>query len=371
MLKTLALRGFRRFESYRLTDLATVNLIVGKNNCGKTTVLEAVYLLASDGHPAAFYEIAERRKELNPRIVSSSGRVRYEVDASHLFFDHACRPGVQFELSSENGARELSAKILSLDDVREYAELWDVGRVDTGRRDLFVETDPAFGLRLSTGAENETVVFPVARDGTVLQELWPRSMRNVASRSPLVRFLGLESVASDGMEDAWNEVLADGREDEVAQDMQLLVPEIDTIHFQTGGRLRRGGTILVGHRDGGRRMPIGSYGDGLRRLLALRLALVGAKHGFLLIDEIDAGLHWTVMEDVWRLLVEVATKSDTQIFATTHSYDCIRGLASLAKSQPDLAEQVSMQKVHPSLEQSVGFAGEQIAIAVDQQIELR
>lgn len=61
MLKTLALQGFRGFESYTLTDLATVNLIVGKNNCGKTTVLEAVYLLAADGDPEAFYHIAARR----------------------------------------------------------------------------------------------------------------------------------------------------------------------------------------------------------------------------------------------------------------------------------------------------------------------
>ena len=48
MLKTLALRGFRGFESYELTDLGTVNLIVGKNNCGKTTVLEAIELLVSN-----------------------------------------------------------------------------------------------------------------------------------------------------------------------------------------------------------------------------------------------------------------------------------------------------------------------------------
>ena len=103
----------------------------------------------------------------------------------------------------------------------------------------------------------------------------------------------------------------------------------------------------------------------------MRLAVVGANHGFLLIDEIDAGLHWTVMEDVWRLLVEVAKKSDVQIFATTHSYDCIRGLGSSVRSRPELGGEISMQKVHPSPKQAVSFAGEQIAIAVEQQIELR
>ena len=118
-------------------------------------------------------------------------------------------------------------------------------------------------------------------------------------------------------------------------------------------------------------MPIGSYGDGLRRLLALRLALQGANHGYLLIDEIDYGLHWTVMEEVWRLLVEVAKEADVQVFATTHSHDCIRGLGLMVTSRPDLAEHVSIQKVHMSLNHAVCFDGEQIAIAVEQETELR
>ncbi len=121
----------------------------------------------------------------------------------------------------------------------------------------------------------------------------------------------------------WDRILAKGREKEIVEDMRLLLPDIDSIHFLTG--MVRREVILVGLRGGGRRMPIGSYGDGLRRLLELRLNLEAAADGFLLIDEIDTGLHWTIMEDVWRLLVEVAKKSNVQIFATTHSLDCIRG----------------------------------------------
>ena len=86
MLKTLELRGFRGFDSYRLTDLTTVNLIVGKNNCGKTTVLEAVELLVSSGRPSAFAEVARRRRE------TGAYASRYGVDISHLFSGHVCQP---------------------------------------------------------------------------------------------------------------------------------------------------------------------------------------------------------------------------------------------------------------------------------------
>ena len=360
MLKTLELRGFRGFDSYRLTDLTTVNLIVGKNNSGKTTVLEAVELLVSNGRLSAFAEVARRRRE--------TGSLRYGVDISHLFSGHVCQPGTRFVLTSDR--HELSVTILSLDEVGEDADRWDLRRIRARQRSRGVEdeTDPEFGLRIAAGTE-ESTVLPVDEEGMLLLELWPRYRRNGSSEPP-VRFLGLGSLVDASMSDTWDEVIAEGREDKIARDMQLLVPEIASIHFLTGDRTR-GNTILVGRREGGRRMPIGSYGDGLRRLLALRLALHGANHGFLLVDEIDAGLHWTVMEDVWRLLIQVAKESDVQVFATTHSYDSIRGLGSLVKSRPDLAGEVSIQKVHPSLERAVGFAGEQIAIAVEQEIELR
>ena len=127
----------------------------------------------------------------------------------------------------------------------------------------------------------------------------------------------------------------------------------------------------MGRQDGDRRLPIGSYGEGMRRLLAVSLALVGTKNGCLLIDEIDTGFHWTVMEDMWRLVVEAAQRSSVQVFATTHSFDCIRALGALVRSRPDLAEQVAIQKVHPSLEQAVCIPGEEIGVAVEQDIEVR
>lgn len=109
----------------------------------------------------------------------------------------------------------------------------------------------------------------------------------------------------------------------------------------------------------------------MRRLLALRLAFVGTADGFLLVDEIDTGLHWTVMEDMWRFVVEVARRNRVQVFATTHSYDCIRGLGALIRSRPDLADQVCIQKVDTSLDTAVCLRGDQIKVAVEQDIEVR
>lgn len=356
MLQTLTLRGYRGFESYRLTDFTRLNLVVGKNNSGKTSILEAVELLVAEGHVSVFYTAAQRRGE-----TATYNRRGYGPSISNLFYGHHCEPGSFFELASENATRKLKITILSLEEISDP---------DWLRMKSFVEdsSDSAFAMSVVSNEQAKETIFHITEDGSIIDSR-SVSRRNDSLERP-VRFLSVESFASAAMGKAWNEILTTGREAEIVKDMELLLPDIESIHFLTSDR-PTGSGILVGRRGIGRRMPIGSYGDGMRRLLAFRLALVGAVNGFLLIDEIDAGLHWTVMEDVWRLLVEVAQRSNVQVFATTHSKDCIDALAMLIRSHPDLADQVSIHNVDSSLPQAVSVHGAQIPVAVDHGIEVR
>ena len=368
MLQTLEIRGFRAFESYQLTNLARVNLVVGRNNCGKTSVLEAIELLVSGGHPAVFYDSARRRSEMSAPYARRA-RVR-PTDVSHVFFGHKFDLGTCFKLSSEGGKYTLSVRVRSLDEVGQDSEYWEQRTKQWLQEVIDQDEDavPVLGLTIDGSPAGRQVNLPVMDDGTVKFEPYGRSIRNGAYGTP-VHFLTLDSFDPASMGGMWDTVLAEGREAEIVDDMRLLEPDLDSIHFLTSGRLGSG--ILVGLRNGGRRLPIGTYGDGMRRLLALRLSFVGTANGFLLIDEIDTGLHWTIMEEMWQFVVEVARKSNVQIFATTHSYDCIQGLGSLIQSRPDLKEEVSIQKVDTSLKQAVCLRGDQIKVAVEQYIEVR
>ena len=369
MLQTLEMQGYRGFERYRLTNLARVNLVVGKNNCGKTSVLEAIEALVSEGNPAVFYNSLQRRGEMGARYVR---RVRERsMDVSHVFFGHICAPGASFHLSADDGKRALSVSILSLEEVGEEADDWDPRVKQRLERRLFdpdEDMTPVFGMNIDRGAPERRIVLPVLEDGTIGLERHLRFMRNGSSGTP-VHFLTLDSFDPASMGGMWDTVLAEGREAEIVEDMRLLEPDLDSIHFLTSAGFGSG--ILVGLRNGGRRLPIGTYGDGMRRLLALRLSFVGTANGFLLIDEIDTGLHWTIMEEMWQFVVEVARRLNVQVFATTHSYDCIRGLGALIRSRPTFADQVAIQKVDRSLTQAVCLRGDQIKVAVEQDIEVR
>ena len=363
MIAHLKLCKYRGFESYELADLARVNLLVGKNNCGKTSILEAVHFLVSKGDPSALARAAERRGE---------DRIRYDADVrhgrktpdgpdiSHFFVGHHFEPGAGFRLSSDAGW--VSVKIVTGNDSEEQIS--------------FFEDDASqlFGLRIESNLLDRIPVFPVAENGALVLE---KRLRYIQSEIwpdlPPIEFITPDFLDFNAMRFIWDNVLMTGRESEVIDALNILEGDLQSIHFLTSDFRRTSGTagILLGFRGDARRVPIGSYGDGMRRLLALSLSLIQSANGFLLIDEIDTGLHWTAMEDMWRLIIHTARQSSIQVFATTHSYDCIRGLAALIESEPDLASDVSVQKIETSLEGAVSLDAEKIQVAVSQDIEVR
>ena len=221
-----------------------------------------------------------------------------------------------------------------------------------------------FGLKIDSGNENGKTVLPIGEDSALIDDLYGGTAASV-SEVPL-RFLTADGCDPAAMSSVWDTLQAEGREAEVVESVKPLMPDIGSIHFRASHQ-----GILIGPVKGGPRVPIGTYGDGMRRLLAIVLALVDCKGGVLLIDEIDTGFRWTVMADMWRLVVEAARRSNVQVFATTHSYDCVRALGLLSGPHPELVEQVSVQKVHASLGRAVSFHDDQIKTAVEQGIEVR
>ena len=109
----------------------------------------------------------------------------------------------------------------------------------------------------------------------------------------------------------------------------------------------------------------------MSRLLKLALGMGGAQNGFLLVDEIDTGLHYSVMRDMWRMVVETARELNVQVFATTHSSDCVSAIAALISSQPELKDDISVHRIEAGREKTVVFTSDEIITAVQHNIEVR
>ena len=372
MLGTLKLDKFRGFDAYELTDLTRVNLLVGRNNCGKTSILEAIHLLVSGNDLLVLARMANRQGDVSDTD-AASGR-GWEPDISHFFSGHRVAPGMGFRLSSGDG----NGRYGQVSVMVEHAALEDP--IQSPVSDDCLDQVLSLVLRIAPRVEGSRFdnlpVIPITEDGSLLIPRVVRFRRpwcEILPARPPVQFVAPDSLDLDHMRTMRDRVEVEGRESEVIEALQILDAGLESIHLLTSGSSRvRSGTagVLLRFRGGGRRAPLGSYEDGMRRLLALSLSLIRTTNGFLLVDEIDTGLHWTVMEDMWRLVVDAGRQSSVQVFAMTHSYDCIRGLASLVDSRPEFAPDVSIQKIG-SLDRAVSLDAEQILVAVDQDIEVR
>ncbi len=359
MMRTLAMRNFRSFEEYELRDLTSVNLLVGPNNCGKTSILEAVHLLALGGDPRVLLESTRRRGESGIEINGASRRVRHPLH--HHFHGHAFDLGTRMSVSSSDGLGSVHMEIVEADP--DVLRDWETS----------TDTPPFLALQIQGRAYDDAVRIPLDEDGYPVLP-WNHPRWRPRKQVHPTKFVATESLRPHEMASAWNGVEVQRREEEVVETMRILEEDLDSIRFLPGDGIGpRGGTpgIVFGVRSEDKRFPIGSYGDGMRRLLALSLSLMSAEGGFLLVDEIDTGLHWSVMERMWRLVVETAIESSIQVFATTHSLDCILGLASVLETQSDLRDSVTVQKIARVIDHGVSFDGDSIIVAKDLDIELR
>ena len=364
-MRTLKLENYRGFEEYELRKLAKVNLLVGPNNCGKTSVLEAVQLLVSGGDPNVLISTSRRRREFGNGTGSASSKRRvYPV--RHHFHGHAFGLGTSLAISSDSNGERVRMQIV-VPEAKEHLALFE----------SYGDGDPGFALKISGSVIGSGIHFPVTEDGLVD---WGSRAAWLVSRSMSPRafsptqFVTAESLHAREMAGIWNEVELQGRELEVVETMRILHEDLDSIRFLAGDGMGHAGTspaIVLGFQAGTPRLPIGSFGDGTRRLLALSLSLVRAAGGYLLVDEIDTGLHWSIVEDMWKLVIETALNSSIQVFATTHSLDCVLGLASLLNACPRFRDAVAIQKIERGIDRSVDFDGEAIVTGVDLGVELR
>jgi hypothetical protein len=269
------------------------------------------------------------------------------------------------------------------------AEILDPTQLAEGESFYFSRESALFGelgfesllaLRVTGSATNELfrkAAFPVTDEGGF--QIDPTAGGRVRPVRRTVRFeppptvvITPASLQTSLMAGMWERVLRLGGEREATVALQILQPDIDGIFFLPGDRAMRGrGGVLVSLRGTKRRVPLGSLGEGMRRILALAVSLAQARKGFLLIDEIDTGLHWSVMARMWELTLRRADDLGVQVFATTHSLDCLRGLKAAVDEHGELRKVVRVHKVDTSLREAVTFTSDELAVAIDQEIEVR
>lgn len=375
MIRSLHIEGYRCFESFDMEGLGRINLLVGDNNSGKTSVLEALHLLASRGDIGALRRILSMRGE---RLLSAEDRDGItsdplEWDISHLFLGHEIRLGSRFAFSAKDQMPDLpmGASPFSLGYAYERSVSFSIG--EESGHGLDGEDIGEEGILIIAGTPSPvTGKVPLSLNLGIIDmpSMFRKRVKDVgdASRS---RYIAAESLHSHELVRLWESITLTPSEEFALRALRFLEPKIEGVSSQSGGVWGARGGFKVKLQNCTKPVPIGSLGAGMWRMLAMSLAIVQCKQGVLLIDEIDSGLHYSVMSEMWKLIYEAAKDLDVQVFATTHSADCIKSLASICRSEPDSDDRVTLQRIEIGKRKPVSYSENEIRESAWDWVEVR
>jgi AAA15 family ATPase/GTPase len=373
LIRDLTIKGYRCFEDFSMDGLTRVNLLVGNNNSGKTSFLEAVYLLVNQ---PPFYsknlgkiikEIFENRNEFSQHIGSYEGESTYVYKnyfTDRIFYGYTDNTDYKASISSKQG---YSMSIDILGDVFAY----DISLQYSNNRSMFkmnqekkrvVETFFEFSYK---GLISES-----ARElDESLSEDYIKQKTNFYGEIQSSFFLSNHQVNLGKVSSLWDEIYLTSKEDIVIEALRIILPTVDRIGFSVSEGFNN---IRLKVKDHEKPIPLSSMGYGMNRILNLAIALVSTEKGVLLVDEIETGLHYEAQLDMWRLVLKTAQDLDVQVFATTHSWDCIAAFKEVLQELEDqsVAKLFRLDSKYGKL-RAVEYDAEEIRIAVNQGIEVR
>ncbi len=349
ILNSLEINSFRAFEHLQIERLGRVNLIVGKNNVGKTSLLEAIQLYARSGSPALIAELLMSRDE--SRLSN--------LDAIAINFPDLL-PGLKYLFF---GRRELT----------NILETMQIGPVNTPDKTLTI-TVGGFSTYNTVDDQGPRLSIQMGKQPLVNFSL----SSSTYPRLPLTEIKGTTCIliqanglSSRQIGELWDSIALTTLEQEVRNALQIIAPGTEGISVVGDPAPAQGRFPIVKIRNIDEPLPLRSLGDGLQRMFGIALALVNARNGILLIDEIENGIHYSVQPDMWHLIFRVVHQLNIQVFATTHSWDCIEAFQKAA--QEDTQNEGLLIRLESKKSKIVVtlFDERQLGIATREQIEVR
>ena len=302
MLEQLQIRNYRIFKELKIDQLRRINLIAGGNNSGKTSLLEAIFLLASGG-------LAQML--MNSNVLRSDPGVRVLQDTfwKPMFSDLDMDRPIEIEgCHVSKGPVTLSITWGPL-YANEITQDYSLGSAAT-------DLSERLSLRMNfRGTESDEVKSRVYAEGADLKFEQPNV--EFPFDSTLLKSRSLNTQL-DAMRLAR---LRKSKRDHLLLDaLRTVEPRLRSIEENSSS----GSSMIWGDVGLSELIPLSVMGEGMSRLTSLVLAVYDTPEGVVLIDEVENGLHHKVLPDVWQAIDKASKKSNTQVFATTHSRECVR-----------------------------------------------
>ena len=344
MLKNaqLNIKSFRSIKSLELSELGQFNLLIGKNNCGKSTVLEAMYLAAAAPQIPLFAVNIGR----GASTVQNEGFVT-------LFNDFDIEKPFSVAYSKDDYSRIIKVSAVKVDRTPQLImhgvpqELSRIGyyEINVNASSL---SKPYTVRYNQNGDTSESYVFS---DSEIKNLTDDKSVRPV-------QFITADWQNSNVV-DYIDNLIVNKQKDALIQNLQKIDERIRDIQIGNHNFIY----IDIGLS---KLMPVQFIGLGARKFITIASIVSSQKDGVLLIDEFENGLHYETMNILWKAIVSMCRERNIQLFATTHSYECIESFVNSA-SDGNVYRIERKEKEHKAIK----YTAEEASLIIDKRWEMR
>jgi AAA15 family ATPase/GTPase len=373
LIRDLTIKGYRCFEDFSMNGLTRVNLLVGNNNSGKTSFLEAVYLLVNQPSmgtvQTTIREIFENRGEFSQQVEMVNNQSKQIITQKffldRFFYGFGKNKLDKFSILGRENSEQI--KVFSFLETEELSFYYpeDVSTFNDMSTSTLDWVPCAFFDFSITGIMKKQLISDFDEIST--GELALKKDFSLLIQNSF--FLSNRQISFDEIAKLWDKINLSPKEDIVIEALKIIIPDVERVGFSISPGMN---TIKLKLKDQTELVPLSSMGDGMNRILTLAMALVSTEKGVLLIDEIETGLHYEAQLDMWRLVLKTAQDLDVQVFATTHSWDCIAAFKEALQELEDqsVAKLFRLDSKYGKL-RAVEYDAEEIRIAVNQGVEVR
>lgn len=338
-------KNFRSLEDIHIKDIGQVNLLVGKNNSGKSTILEGIFLLCGAMNPNVIADLHSHRDLL-----------LMQDDEFRLFFRNQSFEN-DIYLNSELGNREKrELKISPLYSNTIDANIMDdKSRIPSGKTNL---APGIGGIHIELSHKNKKENYQLSLKNLLTTILTRGNIINAAFLSP-------KSITNQ-LVNSLEDIFINKRIKNIISVLKTIEPSLEDIRIGAHGRV---------YMDIGieKMMPINIMGDGIRKILSVIVSISNMQNGVVLLDEIENGIHYSSLHIFWRAILAAAKEFNVQLFITTHSYECIKAYTEESANSSLSQDELKLLKIdkNESEHKVISFSLEEMKSGIENSLEVR
>jgi AAA15 family ATPase/GTPase len=347
---SILIENFRGISKLELSDLKKINLLVGRNNCGKTSILEAIFLLSGMSNPQLPINIHSFRNLILTK----------DEDFQFMFYNFDFKKRIHIQGFISDKSRELN-----------ISPIYESSIHNNGQKEFIMSRDSVGVSQSSTEYTIEGIKLDFKNHKNENYQCTIKIKENKLNlateyKEDLICTYLNHSTTLNVNEKNMESLLVQKDLSKILEILREIEPRINDI------RMGAKGMVFV---DIGKDQyyPINIMGDGMGRVLNILAAIYSMKNGIVLIDEMETGLHHKSLKTVWKAILSASKKYNVQVIAVTHSYECIEALSSFYKETSSNDDEIRLFRIDKEEEsyRAFKYSSDLLESGVTQSIEVR